>query len=67
MSDCVKIDVEVLPRIKQCLDEIESGARSINADQDTDLAVRLYKTGYTIPADHVFEDLKQSSVNSQSE
>jgi len=64
--DCVKIEVEVLPRIKQCYNEVESSARSIDAEQDTDVAVRLYKTGYTVPGDHVFEDLKQQSTNSQN-
>lgn len=31
--DCVKVEGEVLPRIKQCLTEIDNVARSINSDQ----------------------------------
>lgn len=54
VKECVKIEIEVLPRIHQCLKEIESAANAIKPEQDTEVCVSLFKTGYQIPADHVF-------------
>lgn len=57
VSECTSIEIEVLPRIHQCLKEIEAAACAIRPEQDTEICVNLYKTGYQIPADHVFAHL----------
>jgi hypothetical protein len=33
VCECTNIEIEVLPRIKQCLKEIESSALQISSDQ----------------------------------
>lgn len=57
--DAVSIEIEVVPRIQQCLREIESSASQISSDEDTEIVVSLFKTGYSIPPDHVFDDLNE--------
>lgn len=47
--DCVKIEVEVLPRIKQCYNEVESSARSIDAEQ-----VRDYLSCFLSPISTIY-------------
>lgn len=59
IKDCANIELEVLPRISKCLIEIQNASESIDFVTDSELIVSVYKTGYTIPSDYVFEDLKQ--------
>lgn len=59
MRESVHIELEVMPRITKCLVEIESACDSVDAQRDSELVVCAYKTGYAVPADHVFQDLKQ--------
>lgn len=61
MNECVQIEVEVLPRIRQCLNGIEQSAQLINSQTDTNFVVDLFKTGYDIPPDHQFDDLNEKS------
>ncbi|RNA34224.1 formin-binding 1-like isoform X3 [Brachionus plicatilis] len=60
VADCAAIELEVVPRIGKCLAEVEAAARAVDSDHDSDLLVSLYKTGYSFPADHLFDDLKQA-------
>ena len=63
VQDCVNIEVEVLPRIRQCYKEIESSIQQIDTDKDNEIVIKIYKTGYSIPPDHVFENLTEKSFN----
>lgn len=54
VKECASIEIEVLPRILQCLKEVELAADGIQAQSDADVCVSLFKTGYQIPVDHVF-------------
>ena len=59
--ETVNIEIEVLPRIQQCLKEIEQSACQISSLDDTELVVAMFKTGYAVPGDHVFQDLTDKS------
>ena len=48
VNECTSIEIEVLPRIQQCLREIEATAQAIRPEQDTEICVNLYKTGYQV-------------------
>jgi hypothetical protein len=61
LCDCINIETEVLPRIKQCYKEIEISAELIDSNKDTEVVIKMFKTGYTIPTDHVFENLSEKS------
>jgi formin-binding protein 1 len=63
VNECTKIEIEVLPRIHQCLKEIELAAQAIRPEQDTEMCVNLFKTGYQIPDDHVFVYLNSEKQN----
>jgi hypothetical protein len=63
VNECTKIEIEVLPRIHQCLKEIELAAQSIRPEQDTEMCVNIFKTGYQIPADHIFVYLNSDKQN----
>ena len=62
ICDCVNLEVEVMPRISRCHNEIENAAFLVDADKDTEIPVILYKTGYSIPNDYVFEDLSEKNT-----
>lgn len=59
MKDSVHIELEVMPRINKCLNEIEGACDSVEVARDSELVVCAYKTGYAVPGDYVFQDLKQ--------
>ncbi len=62
ICDCVNLEVEVMPRISRCHKEIETAALSIDSNKDTEIPVGMYKTGYSIPNDYVFEDLNEKNT-----
>lgn len=47
----IESQVEVLPRIKRCLDEMSKQAETLNSFTDEQNIVDEYKTGYAIPSD----------------
>lgn len=47
----IQSHVEVLPRIKTCLDEMIKLTDQINSFKDTQVVIDEYKSGYTIPND----------------
>lgn len=61
ICDCVNLEVEVMPRISRCHKEIENAALVIDPEKDSEIPVALYKTGYSIPNDYVFEDLNDKN------
>jgi hypothetical protein len=47
----------------QCYKEIEVSLQQIDIDKDNEIVIKIYKTGYSIPTDHVFENLTDKSIN----
>ena len=65
VSESARVEMEVLPRVRQCLVEIEEAAQAIRPEQDAEVCVGLFKTGYQIPADHVFVCLSSGDRQQQ--
>lgn len=61
INECVNIEKEVLPRIERCYKEIEDASNQISIEKDIDIVVNIFKTGYSIPVDHIFEDLSDNN------
>jgi hypothetical protein len=60
-----------MPRIEKCYKEMMNASNRISPANDVDVVVQLFKTGYKIPTDHIFEDLGEptscnSSVNNNN-
>lgn len=66
LRDSIGVETEVIPRIERCYKEMQDATNLISIENDIDTVVQLYKTGYKIPDDHVFEDLGEPSVPSSS-
>lgn len=71
LIDSISIETEVMPRIEKCYKEMMNASNRISPANDVDVVVQLFKTGYKIPTDHVFEDLGEptscnSSVNNNN-
>ena len=47
----IQSHLEVLPRIQTCLDEMSKQTEHLNAQQDAQIVIEEYKTGYSIPDD----------------
>ena len=47
----IQSHMEVLPRIQTCLDEMFKQTEQSNAQQDGQIVIEEYKTGYSIPDD----------------
>lgn len=47
----IQSHMEVLPRIQTCLDEMFKQTEQLNAQQDGQMVIEEYKTGYSIPDD----------------
>jgi formin-binding protein 1 len=71
LIDSISIETEVMPRIEKCYKEMMNASNRISPANDVDVVVQLFKTGYKIPTDHIFEDLGEptscnSSVNNNN-
>lgn len=47
----IQSHAEVLPRIQTCLDEMFKQTEQLNSQNDSQIVINEYKTGYTIPDD----------------
>ncbi|CAF0916415.1 unnamed protein product, partial [Didymodactylos carnosus] len=61
LKDCyfkfIQSNMEVLPRIEKCLEEMHKQTQLINSIQDCNLVIDDYKSGYLIPDDQKEIDL----------
>ena len=64
LKDSISIETEVMPRIEKCYNEMTSASNKISVENDVEVVVQLFKTGYKIPSDHVFEDLGEPTSSS---
>jgi hypothetical protein len=67
LKDTILIETEVIPRIERCYNEMTNAANKISDENDVEIVVQLFKTGYTIPPDHIFEDLGEPSVGTSTQ
>jgi len=67
LNDSVAIENEVIPRIKQCQDGILDASNSISIENDINFVINSFKTGYSIPPDHPFEDLSEKNAINNSQ
>lgn len=47
----IQSHAEVLPRIQRCLEEMTKQAEQLNANNDANVVIDEYKSGYAIPED----------------
>nr|XP_040574369.1 cdc42-interacting protein 4 homolog isoform X2 [Lepeophtheirus salmonis] len=66
INKTVHTEQDVIPIISQCLEEMLKCADSINEKEDSCLVIERYKSGFSPPGDHPFEDLSSNSSTSSS-
>ncbi|XP_078605373.1 formin-binding protein 1 homolog isoform X11 [Branchiostoma floridae x Branchiostoma japonicum] len=63
MAKFAETQRQVIPIIGRCLDGITNAANSVNPQQDSQLVISRYKSGYVPPGDQPFEDLSANGGN----
>ncbi|XP_066294500.1 formin-binding protein 1 homolog isoform X4 [Branchiostoma lanceolatum] len=63
MAKFAETQRQVIPIIGRCLDGITNAANSINPQQDSQLVISRYKSGYVPPGDYPFDDLSANGGN----
>ncbi|XP_078685253.1 formin-binding protein 1-like isoform X1 [Branchiostoma floridae x Branchiostoma belcheri] len=63
MAKFAETQRQVMPIIGRCLDGITNAANSVNPQQDSQLVISRYKSGYVPPGDYPFDDLSANGGN----
>ena len=66
LIESISNETDVIPVIEKCYNGMNDAANKISCENDIEVVVQLFKTGYKIPDDHVFEDLSEPNGNTNS-